>query len=177
MTQEEIFKKDTNASKQILAASYPPTPSYPSCGGLRKNYEAHQPIPLWLPATSTTEDHQLPPSSPPPEVQNRDPTRRARSPRPHSSCATRGTGGFFVGRKNGVGSGGRLANGSKNLFVHLFQIVSWFSKDPKKIRAITSAWKLEESSRDLPKRLPHRYWYTVRVKPPQTISNLSDLPL
>ena len=84
---------------------------------------------------------------------------------------------FFVGRKNGVGSGGRLANGSKNLFVHLFQIVSWFSKDPKKIRAITSAWKLEESSRDLPKRLPHRYWYTVRVKPPQTISNLSDLPL
>ena len=27
VTQEEIFKKDTNASKQILAASYPPTPS------------------------------------------------------------------------------------------------------------------------------------------------------
>lgn len=47
-----LKKKVTNASNQILAASYPPTPSYPSCGGLRKNYEAHQPITLWLPATT-----------------------------------------------------------------------------------------------------------------------------
>ncbi len=103
VTQEEIKScRCIKANPSSLVASYPlpkpPHPKLPQNKGLRKAYEAHQLISsLWLPLKTSNF-----PSSPPPEVQNQDPTRRARSPRPHSSRGTKSR--FFFLEENGMRS-------------------------------------------------------------------------